>query len=62
MGYPKDIAGPALLLASPAGAHLSGITITTDGGFTQAGIGGLDEDVKERFSTPQKGGEQRAKL
>jgi len=32
LGQPVDIAGAALLLASPAGAFISGTTIVVDGG------------------------------
>jgi len=32
LGEPEDIAGPALLLASPAGAFITGQIITVDGG------------------------------
>jgi NAD(P)-dependent dehydrogenase (short-subunit alcohol dehydrogenase family) len=32
LGQPVDIAGAALLLASPAGAFISGATIVVDGG------------------------------
>ena len=34
LGQPKDIAGPALLLASHAGAFITGQIITVDGGTT----------------------------
>jgi NAD(P)-dependent dehydrogenase (short-subunit alcohol dehydrogenase family) len=34
LGQPVDIAGPALLLASPAGAFITGQIITVDGGTT----------------------------
>jgi dehydrogenase/reductase SDR family member 4 len=34
LGQPIDIAGPALLLASPAGAFITGQIITVDGGTT----------------------------
>jgi NAD(P)-dependent dehydrogenase (short-subunit alcohol dehydrogenase family) len=34
LGQPVDIAGPALLLASPAGAFVTGQIITVDGGTT----------------------------
>lgn len=37
LGEPEDIAGAALLLASPAGAFISGQCITIDGGATAAG-------------------------
>jgi dehydrogenase/reductase SDR family member 4 len=32
LGQPEDIAGAALLLASPAGAFITGTIITVDGG------------------------------
>jgi NAD(P)-dependent dehydrogenase (short-subunit alcohol dehydrogenase family) len=34
LGQPSDIAGPALLLASPAGAFITGQILTVDGGTT----------------------------
>src|SRR5690348_8239324 len=34
LGEPEDIAGPALLLASPAGAFITGQILTVDGGTT----------------------------
>ena len=34
LGQPVDIAGPALLLASPAGAFITGQILTVDGGTT----------------------------
>lgn len=37
LGEPDDIAGAALLMCSPAGAFLTGQTITVDGGVTIAG-------------------------
>ena len=36
LGEPEDIAGAALLLASPAGAYITGQTIVVDGGVTSA--------------------------
>jgi len=36
LGEPEDIAGVALLLASPAGAFITGQTIIVDGGTTIA--------------------------
>ena len=32
-GDPKELVGPALLLASDAGSYLTGTTIIVDGGF-----------------------------
>lgn len=52
MGQARDIAGPALLLASPAGAHLSGISITTDGGFSLAPVNRLPKDLQEMYLPP----------
>lgn len=49
MGQAKDIAGPVLLMASPAGAHLSGVTITTDGGFSLAPLNKLPNDLQELY-------------
>jgi NAD(P)-dependent dehydrogenase (short-subunit alcohol dehydrogenase family) len=37
LGEPRDIAGAALLLASPAGSFITGQTIVVDGGVTAAG-------------------------
>ncbi|MGH1360542.1 MAG: SDR family NAD(P)-dependent oxidoreductase [Burkholderiaceae bacterium] len=37
LGEPHDIAGAALLLASPAGAFMTGQTLVVDGGITVAG-------------------------
>jgi NAD(P)-dependent dehydrogenase (short-subunit alcohol dehydrogenase family) len=37
LGEPEDIAGAALLMCSPAGAFLTGQTVTVDGGVTIAG-------------------------
>lgn len=37
LGEPKDIAGAAVLLASPAGSFITGQTIVVDGGVTIAG-------------------------
>lgn len=37
IGEPQDIAGPALLLASPAGRFITGTTIVADGGATIGG-------------------------
>ena len=34
LGTPRDLAGPLLLLASEAGAHMTGATIVVDGGHT----------------------------
>ena len=34
LGTPRDLAGPLLLLASDAGAHMTGATIVVDGGHT----------------------------
>jgi NAD(P)-dependent dehydrogenase (short-subunit alcohol dehydrogenase family) len=34
LGQPEDIAGPALLLASKAGAFITGQILTVDGGTT----------------------------
>jgi NAD(P)-dependent dehydrogenase (short-subunit alcohol dehydrogenase family) len=36
LGEPEDIAGAALLLASPAGRYITGQTIVVDGGVTSA--------------------------
>ena len=36
LGEPEDIAGVALLLASPAGRYITGQTIVVDGGVTSA--------------------------
>ena len=33
LGSPAEIVGPALLLASSAGAYLTGINVPTDGGM-----------------------------
>lgn len=49
MGQPKDVAGSALLLASPAGGHLSGITITIDGGMSLAPVNRLPDDLQEYY-------------
>jgi 3-oxoacyl-[acyl-carrier protein] reductase len=35
VGHPDDIAAAALFLASPAARHITGQTITVDGGWTQ---------------------------
>jgi 3-oxoacyl-[acyl-carrier protein] reductase len=35
VGYPADIAAAALFLASPAARHITGQTLTIDGGWTQ---------------------------
>jgi NAD(P)-dependent dehydrogenase (short-subunit alcohol dehydrogenase family) len=37
IGEPEDVAGTALLLASPAGRHITGQTIVIDGGVTITG-------------------------
>lgn len=34
LGHPDDLTGPLLLLASPAGAHMTGATVTVDGGHS----------------------------
>ena len=36
LGEPVDIAGPVLLLCSPAAAWITGQTLAVDGGFTVA--------------------------
>jgi NAD(P)-dependent dehydrogenase (short-subunit alcohol dehydrogenase family) len=33
-GQPEDIAGPALFLASPAAAFITGVVLPVDGGYT----------------------------
>ena len=38
IGEPRDIAGAAVFLASPAGSFITGQTIVVDGGVTVAGI------------------------
>lgn len=38
LGQPADLDGPLLLLASPAGAYLTGSVITVDGGHSVAGL------------------------
>lgn len=37
LGAPEDIFGPALLLASAAGAYLTGINVPADGGALLGG-------------------------
>jgi NAD(P)-dependent dehydrogenase (short-subunit alcohol dehydrogenase family) len=34
LGSPDDLTGPLLLLASAAGAHMTGATVTVDGGHS----------------------------
>jgi NAD(P)-dependent dehydrogenase (short-subunit alcohol dehydrogenase family) len=34
LGSPDDLTGPLLLLASTAGAHMTGATVTVDGGHS----------------------------
>lgn len=34
LGQPADLTGPLLLLASPAGAHMTGATVVVDGGHS----------------------------
>jgi len=43
VGTPEDMAGLVLFLCSRAGAHLSGVTIETDGGARLAGRGYANE-------------------
>lgn len=38
LGTPADLAGPLLLLASEAGAHMTGATIVVDGGHSVAAV------------------------
>jgi len=49
---PEDIAGLALLLASPAGAYVVGQTLLVDGGLTSAGPRDTSRDAPARPSTP----------
>lgn len=37
-GVPYDLVGPAIFLASPASAYVTGQTISCDGGFTSLGM------------------------
>jgi NAD(P)-dependent dehydrogenase (short-subunit alcohol dehydrogenase family) len=34
LGQPQDLTGPLLLLASPAGAHMTGTALVVDGGHS----------------------------
>ena len=36
LGEPADLAGPAVFLASPAAAYVTGATLTVDGGWSVA--------------------------
>jgi NAD(P)-dependent dehydrogenase (short-subunit alcohol dehydrogenase family) len=38
IGTPEDLTGPLLLLASEAGAHMTGTTVTVDGGHSIASL------------------------
>ncbi len=43
-GVPNELVGPIMLLLSPAGSFLQGITLKVDGGFdVYSGVGPLDE-------------------
>ena len=38
LGLPQDLTGPLLLLASEAGAHMTGSVLTVDGGHTVSAL------------------------
>ncbi len=38
IGAPEDLTGPLLLLASRAGAHMTGATLVVDGGHSVTGL------------------------
>lgn len=54
LGGPRDIAGAALLLASPAGTNLTGVTITTDGGFSLSPVQSLPKELRELYEPPPR--------
>jgi len=46
-GDPDELVGPVLLLLSPAGSFLHGVTVCVDGGFNvYSGVGPLDEKAR----------------
>ncbi len=46
-GSPEELVGPIVLLLSPAGSFLHGVTVPVDGGFAAySGVGPLDEKAR----------------